>query len=60
MGEYCNYCGISGMPLLETRSGLMICELCAEKNHMCEMCGSLRRVGETAEGQRHYEEECFK
>lgn len=61
--DYCNFCGLEETPELffsETNSGLAICVVCADVLSFCETCGSIRREGEDADEQLHFEELCFK
>lgn len=46
--------------MMETQSGEMICVLCAEEYHMCEICGSTSKENFSPSGQLHYEDTCFQ
>jgi hypothetical protein len=57
--DFCIWVGPKGK-LYVTRDGKNICINCADKNGFCEVCGSIRNIGQLSLHQTHYEEDCFK
>lgn len=46
--------------MVETNDGDLLCRGCAAKAGFCEICGSVRTMGQTADTQLHYNPLCFK
>lgn len=58
---YCNICGVEDVLFLKMRNGNDVCFECAERENLCDICGSIRLYAEQdPDEQAHYDEDCFK
>lgn len=46
--------------LMETQSGKLICVMCAEEFHMCEVCGATTKENYSPHGLVHFDDMCFQ